>query len=85
MDEIRRRLVRCFSSVFPELPLEQVPAASIESLADWNSLAAVTLFAILQQEFGIHIGLADLPQLTSFEAIENFVGKRMVAASRDFA
>lgn len=77
MDETRRRLIRCFSSVFPDLPQEQVVSVSVESSSEWDSLAAVTLGAILQQEFGIRIGLADMPQLVSFDAVESFVRSQM--------
>jgi acetyltransferase-like isoleucine patch superfamily enzyme len=70
------RLVRCFSSVFPDLSEQQIRSASIQSVPVWDSLAAVTLIALVQQEFGIEIDLADFPQLTSFEAVRNFIQKR---------
>ncbi|MHB8616314.1 MAG: acyl carrier protein [Candidatus Acidiferrales bacterium] len=69
------RLVRCFSSVFSDLTTEQIHAASVESLPAWDSLAAVTLVAVLQQEFGLQINLIDLPELVSFEAIRNYIRK----------
>jgi acyl carrier protein len=68
MSEIESRLIRCFSSVFPMLKPEEIQAASTESLAAWDSLAAVTLVAVVQQEFDTTIDLLDLPGLDSFEA-----------------
>ena len=73
MDNVENRLVRCFSSVFPELGEGEIRNASIESVPAWNSLAAVTLAAVLQEEFGIQVNLADLPSLVSFAAVQDYV------------
>ena len=73
MDSVEQRLVRCFSSVFPELNEEQIRNASVESVTAWNSLAAVTLVAVLQEEFGLQVNLGDLPSLVSFAAVQNYV------------
>jgi acyl carrier protein len=81
MDEVADRLVRCFSSVFPDLNTEQIYEASVDSLPAWDSLAAVTLVAVIQEEFGLQIDLADLPALTSFAAVRNYVRERMVTSS----
>jgi acyl carrier protein len=75
MDEMEARLVRCFSSVFPDLSAEQIRSASVESVPAWDSLAAVTLVAVLQEEFGLQISLMDLPELVSFVAVQNYVRK----------
>lgn len=78
MDELKGRLIRCFSSVFPHLTAEQIPMACVESLSAWDSLAAVTLVAVLQQEFGLEINLIDLPELVSFDAVQNYVRKHEI-------
>jgi acyl carrier protein len=75
MDEMGTRLARCFSSVFPELTAEQIRSASMDSVPAWDSLAAVTLVAALQEEFGLQIKLMDLPELVSFVAVQNYVRK----------
>jgi acyl carrier protein len=75
MDEMETRLARCFSSVFPELTAEQICGASMDSVPAWDSLAAVTLVAVLQEEFGLQINLIDLPELVSFAAVQNYVRK----------
>ena len=79
MDEMEDRLVRCFSSVFPDLTAEQIRAASVETVPVWDSLAAVTLVAVLQEEFGLQINLIDLPELVSFVAVQNYVRKNIVS------
>jgi acyl carrier protein len=73
MPEIDQRLTRCFASVFPSLTAEQIPTASVESIPAWDSLAAVTLIAVLEQEFDVQIDLADFPKLTSYTLIYNHI------------
>jgi acyl carrier protein len=80
MDEMETRLARCFSSVFPELAAEQIRSASMDSVPAWDSLAAVTLVAVLQEEFGLQINLMDLPELVSFAAVQNYVREHKAAS-----
>jgi acyl carrier protein len=78
MSELESRLIRCFSSVFPALTPEEIRAASAQWLAEWDSLAAVTLAAVIQQEFSVQIHLLDLPELDSFEAFQTYL-RRLTA------
>ena len=39
------RLVRCFAAVFPNVPAELIPLASVDNVPEWDSLASVTLVA----------------------------------------
>jgi acyl carrier protein len=80
MDNLDNRLLRCFASVFPELNEEQIRAASVESVPTWHSLTAVTLVALLQEEFGMQVSLAELRNLVSFEAVQNYVRQHHVAS-----
>jgi acyl carrier protein len=80
MDNLDARLVRCFSSVFPDLSDEQIRSGTVHSVAEWNSLAAVTLVALIQEEFGIQVSLDDLPNLISFAAVENYVRHHHIAS-----
>ena len=73
MQDLENRLVRCFSSVFPDLSEEQIRHASIESIPGWHSLASVTLISVVQEEFGVQVSLADLPNLVSFSAMQTYV------------
>jgi acyl carrier protein len=73
VQDLEHRLARCFSSVFPELSEEQIRNASIESVPGWHSLASVTLFSLVQEEFGVQVNLGDLPNLVSFSAVHNYV------------
>ena len=69
MTELRESLVRCFAAVFPALPAEEIPRASVETVEEWDSLAAVTLLTVLEEEFDVEIDELDLPGLRSFDAV----------------
>ena len=76
MAEVQERLIRCFSVVFPQLTGDQIRSASVANVREWDSLAAVTLVAVLQEEFGIEIDFGDLPELQSFEAVLRYLDTR---------
>lgn len=80
MTDIRSRLTQCFSAVFPELSEAQIQQASPETVESWDSFAAVTLLAVVQEEFGVQIEDSDLMQLTSFERMLEYLQSRNGAA-----
>jgi acyl carrier protein len=67
------RLVGCFRQVFADLPPSEIPKASVESLAAWDSIAHITLLNLIQEEFNIQIDLDEFDQATSFEAMLNLI------------
>lgn len=69
MNSIEERVTRCFSNVFPDLREEEIPQASMERLASWDSVAHVTLLSSLAEEFGHSFELEDFEELTSFPNI----------------
>ena len=77
MPELDDRLTRCFASVFPSVPADQIHAASVETVPDWDSLAAVTLIAVLEQEFNIPIDLMEMPELTSYQVVREFMQRQI--------
>jgi acyl carrier protein len=76
MPELDDRLTRCFASVFPTLRPDQIHAASVETVSAWDSLAAVTLIAILEQEFDTPIDLMEMPELTSYSAVRDYLQRQ---------
>ena len=74
MSEDENRLIRCFASVFPELTPEDIRVTSTESVGSWDSLSAVRLVAVIQEEFGVEIDSEALPDLDSFEAFRIYLG-----------
>lgn len=76
MDEHRARLTKCFAAVFPDLPASDIPAATPASVRTWDSIAHVTLIAVVEEEFGIAVDAADLEHLTSFESFLDYLAVR---------
>lgn len=80
MAETDEKLVRCFAAVFPNLSSTEIRNASPNNVADWNSLAAVTLVTVIEEEFGVEIGMLDLAELDSFGAFDRYLSAK--SASR---
>lgn len=73
MSDIQERLVNCFSVVFPALSRDEIPQAKDTAVANWDSLSTVTLVAVIEEEFGLSILPEEYEQMTSFEAIREFL------------
>jgi acyl carrier protein len=76
MDEIEKRLRKVFETVFPELAPEQIPSASQSSVENWDSVAAITLINVIEEEFGIQMEFEDAAELTSFSKILEYLQGR---------
>jgi acyl carrier protein len=72
-DDLQKRLMACFSAVLPDLSPEEVPLATVKSVAGWDSLASVTLIVVIEEEFGIQVPPGDLEQFFSFELILDYL------------
>ena len=66
-------LLRCFSSVFPGLTSGELYSASSDVPGLWDSLATVTLVAVVEEEFGIQIEHERMSELTSFAAFLEYI------------
>jgi acyl carrier protein len=73
MDDLRARLVECFSAVFPDLSEEEIPRASPDSVAAWDSLAAVRLVTVIEETFDLAIQPAEQERLVSFVQILDYL------------
>lgn len=69
MEDVRQRLVKCFSAVFPELTKEEIVNTTSDGPSNWDSLSQVTLIAVIQEEFDIEFGADLVEGGVSFEAI----------------
>jgi acyl carrier protein len=67
MDEMEKRLAACFSAVLPELTAQEIPQASATSVKSWDSVATITVIAVVEEEFGISIEVEDPAQFDSFQ------------------
>ncbi len=70
---IRTQLEECFCVVFPELSREEAATAEITSVESWDSLAALTLVSVIEEQFSLRIPLEQIPELVSFEKIAQFL------------
>jgi acyl carrier protein len=78
--ELEDRLVRCFSSVFPALTDEEIRGADVELLGDMDSLAGVTLVALIDQEFGVELDLEVLFRLHTFEGVRRYLDEQCLSS-----
>ena len=76
MSDQRSRLFECFAAVFPKLGEDEILNSSAGSVTDWDSLASVTLYSLVEEEFGVEINLDDLEDLLSFERILKYVSEK---------
>ncbi|MDP9112106.1 MAG: acyl carrier protein [Acidobacteriota bacterium] len=81
MDPLKRRLAHCFQTVFPDLREDQIPHANQENLALWDSVAAITLVNVIEEEFAIEMDLDSLAELNSFDRVYEHLRKEVPAAS----
>jgi acyl carrier protein len=73
MDEMQERLVKCFETVFPGLPAGEIPQSSQANNSGWDSVAAITLVNVIEDEFGFVLDYELLPELVSFDRILAYV------------
>jgi acyl carrier protein len=69
MDNASDRLTRCFAAVFPKLSPETIHAATLETLSTWDSVAMVTLVALIEDEFEVSFDLDEIGRLNSYNAV----------------
>ena len=80
MDETRARLIKCFETVFPDMPAEEIPNATQSSVAGWDSIAAITLINVIEEEFQITLDLEMAGELDSFSKILEYLRTTAVNA-----
>lgn len=73
MDSTQARLTSCFLAVFPELSSDQVASATSAMVSGWDSVAGVTLLAVVEEEFGIPLEDDDLSRFSSFEGFLSYL------------
>jgi acyl carrier protein len=76
MAETKERLQRCFSAVFPALAPGEIANASPATIAAWDSVAGVTLFAVVEEEFALEIDVQEMKDLLSFASLLKYLEKQ---------
>jgi acyl carrier protein len=78
MNDLRERLLRCFAAAFPDVAVEALPTVQADLTQGWDSVAIATIFALVQEEFGIELEVPEeLEQLDSFSNVYEFVARRL--------
>ena len=80
MTDLKTKLSQCFLSVFPDLTEADLPRASQASLAQWDSVAHVTLLSAISEEFHIDLDDETFESLTSYALIESYVESQVGAS-----
>lgn len=73
MSDLRERLVRCFSLVFPDLKVPEVYSASSSSVPAWDSTTVIILANVIEEEFHVQLDYDVLPELVSFDLILDYL------------
>ena len=73
MDNTEARLIKVFQTVFPDLPKERIRTASQTTVANWDSVAAITLMNVMEEEFTIEIDFDRAAELSAFPEILEYV------------
>ena len=73
MDESRARLTKCFELVFPDLTEEQIVSATQANTPAWDSVAAITMMNVIEDEFAIQMDLDEVAEFDSFERVLLYV------------
>lgn len=81
MDAIATRLTNCFQTVFPALTPEQIPNASQQTVAAWDSTNAIMLVNVIEEEFAIEMDFDRLGELDSFENLHRYLTEEVQSSA----
>jgi acyl carrier protein len=73
MDNVRERLVVCFSAVFPGLSRLDASTATTDTIQAWDSSHHFMLMQVIEEEFGIQIPEEAVGEIESFAGFENYL------------
>jgi phosphopantetheine binding protein len=77
VNNVQERLTRCFSAVFSQVSREEICFVGRGSIAEWDSVATITLFALIEEEFGIGLDVEELQNLDSFQEIYEYLCQKL--------
>lgn len=73
MGDLFRRLDGCFQAVFPDLSDEEIRQATPDAVAAWDSMATVTLLAVVNEEFNTELDLDRMEDLLSYSKLAEWL------------
>ncbi len=77
MNNTEEKLTSIFETVFPDVPAEKIRSATQDSISNWDSVAAITLMNLIEEEFGFQMEFDDLGELTSFGKIRSYIDSKL--------
>jgi len=80
MPNLEERLKECFSTTFPNLNSDEIMRCSTASVANWDSLATVTLVSLIEEEFAITIAPEEYEYIVSFALVNQCLQRKIVNA-----
>lgn len=51
------------------------PKTSIDEIAEWDSLAAMTALSVIDEHFGLDFSISEMNNLSTIDDILNIIGK----------
>jgi acyl carrier protein len=81
LTDLDSRLTRCFAGAFPDLRETQIPSATVDNTASWDSMGALTLAALIEEEFGVTFGDDVIGSLRSYAAVRAELAKSIPDAA----
>jgi hypothetical protein len=81
LNDLDVRLIRCFAAAFPDLRDSQIPSATVDNTASWDSMGALTLAALIDEEFSVTFGEDVIGGLRSYAAVRAELAKSMPDAA----
>ena len=73
MSDPRSRLVKCFRTVFHTLPEDRIPSAAQMTTPEWDSVSAITLVNVIEEEFAVQMDYERLADLDTFPKILQYL------------
>ncbi len=67
MADNQARLIRCFQAIFSDLSEGEIVRAAVGRTATWDSMATVTLVAVVEEEFTMQFDVSEIENLNSFQ------------------
>ena len=77
MSELNNRLAALFRATFPDLDAENLSDVTRDTVAGWDSIAVMTLFALIEEEFGERFDLEEAAEWTSYAQIRDALESRI--------
>lgn len=76
MSELETRLDECFKAVFTDLTDDDVRRASTASVGAWDSVASLSLMAVIEEQFGVPIPTELMGDLVSYDLVLEYIKER---------